>query len=168
MWPEDEGQSDETEGETRARCRWEGETPKKEENGPWSFAPNYSWAVVTVYPMRPNSRIYFGHEALVQLSSDSSIQRFAARGLPLWYGTLAHTFGLSLSTLSLFFSSFVKSTYGELGCFSGQSRDLSNIPGPNGTWREWYTSCVTYMYIVLAFAEICLLIIECRYREKCV
>lgn len=120
---------------TWVRCRWGEETEKRRK-----------WAVVirtTILGRLRNGifdetpRIYFRHTALVRLSPNNSIQRFAEARL--WYGPCVSSyFSLPPSPISLSLFPFVKSTCGELGCFSGQSRDLSNILGPNETWREWY------------------------------
>lgn len=151
---------------TRVRCRWGGETEKRRKWAVVIRAKLFLDDFVTVYSMRPNSRIYFSHAALVRLSPNNSIQWFAE--VHLWYGPYVSSyFSLPLPPLSfsLFLFPFVKSTCGELDCFSGQSRDLSNILGPNETWREWYASYVKYMYVASAFAEICLLIIEYCHRR---
>jgi len=104
--------------------------------------------VVTGSPMGPSSRIYLGHRALVRSSPNSSILRgspliWAARWLillappaslscspsPSLSLSLSLSLSRSLCLLLLSPSAFVKSTCGELGCFTGQSRDPPTFLG---------------------------------------
>ena len=105
---EDEGQSDET-GRGPEWDVGEEERPKKRRK--WAVvirAKLFLGDFVTVYPMRPNSRIYFRHAALVRLSPNSSIQRFIeayTSDMARWLILLPSVSSLSLSlSLSLSFS----------------------------------------------------------------
>lgn len=83
---------------TRVRCRWGGKTEKRRKWAVVIRAKLFLDDFVTVYSMRPNSRIYFRHAALVRMSSNNSIQWFAEAHF--WYGPYVSSyFWLPLSPL---------------------------------------------------------------------